>query len=220
MRPVLGSLCALVLAVSAACAGGGRAGPDASSSASASAEPTFLADETLCGGIPATLLDETFAVRPTRYMYYHYRYDFDSRIVKTFRCEIEGWDSSSRFVRILIFYDLNGRQNLPFGNAVDFEDLDTSGMEPVSFDGAEGNGYIWLGKRSEQVRADWLYPDNYVMEIQVAPDHVPSDSYDQDDLDTMSTFLQGLIPVVSEIAGREESENETVPSSDGSESPS
>ena len=135
------SLCIILAATASACT---PQGEQASPSPSVEAEPVFLNEEVLCEAVSHELLKDKLSFQVEDYNYKHiHETDKNGNSANSFNCNLYGQQSppDERY-GILIGYAPEGKLRAGIHNEP-FSALDDDGLEPVTFEGIEGRGYVW-----------------------------------------------------------------------------
>ncbi|MCR2052694.1 hypothetical protein NSA19_07505 [Actinomyces bowdenii] len=173
----------------------------AGASPSVEAEPVFLDEEVLCEAVPHQLLKEELSFQVEDYNYKHRTStDKDGNPANSFNCNLYGQQSPpDKRYGLRIGYAPNGKLN---ANSHDgfFTDLDSKNLDPITFEGIEGRGYVWLLSEKTRLRAAWLYPDGHALNITLFPETDSKPPYDETDIDAMRQVLKELITTIPPIA--------------------
>ena len=192
------SLCIILAATASACT---PQGEQASPSPSVEAEPVFLNEEVLCEAVSHELLKDKLSFQVEDYNYKHiHETDKNGNSANSFNCNLYGQQSppDERY-GILIGYAPEGKLRAGIHNEP-FSALDDDGLEPVTFEGIEGRGYVWSWNDNTYLKAAWLYPDGHALEIVLFPDSESKPPYDETDVEAMREVLKELITTIPPVA--------------------
>lgn len=193
------SLCIILAMSAAACVP--QEEHNAPLSPSIEAEPVFLDEEILCEAVSHQLLKEKLSFQVEQYNYKHRTTtDKNGNSANYFNCNLYGRQSppDERY-GLRIGYAPEGKLSANSNDGL-FSDLDNKNLDPVTFEGIEGRGYVWTWHQNTYLDAAWLYPDGHALEITLFPESESKPPYDEADIEAMREVLKELITTIPPVA--------------------